>query len=225
MQRISEELQTRILELRKVGNSIPEIVRQTGVAKTTVTRYVSGVTIPDEYLRQLKEKQGGAKDRAKDMRENILSDVEQRLGTISERDRLFLLIGLYWGEGTKKDFEIINSDPFLIQAILCSLQYLNIDKNRITLSLRLHRGISIPEAKAYWSRTTGIDESRINRIEIIEGKKKGKLKHGMCRIRVQSGIRERLFIQTAISLIGKDCNERVLSTLRPRSSMDRTEVS
>jgi hypothetical protein len=142
---------------------------------------------------------------------NVETDVVKRLGEISQRDYLFLLLGLYWGEGTKKDFTIINSDPFLLQTFVYCLKTLGISKDRLSLSLRVHSEISVKEAKAYWARTLGLSLKPIERIEVIEGKKKGKLRHGMCRVRVKSGIRDRLLIQTAIAIIGKECSKRIVS--------------
>jgi len=197
--------------LRKQGKSIPEISRETGTPITTVQRHIKGVQVPDEFQSTLREKQGGSKDRAKALRENIVSKVGKLLGKISHRDYLFLLIGLYWGEGTKKDFTVINSDPFLIQTFIHCLKTLNIPNDRLSISLRVHAEISVPKAKEFWSRTTGLPKELIERVEVIEGKKKGKLPHGMCRIRVRSGIRDRLLIQTAIALIGKECSKRIVS--------------
>jgi hypothetical protein len=117
----------------------------------------------------------------------------------------------YWGEGTKKDFGVINSDPMLIQSIVLSLMELGICSERLSLSLRLHSDVSIEESKNYWSKITGLPDTAINRIEVIEGKKKGKLKYGMCRIRVKKGIRERTLVQTCISLIGKESNKKLVS--------------
>ncbi|MBP9816509.1 MAG: hypothetical protein KBD05_00540 [Candidatus Pacebacteria bacterium] len=212
MQRIDEKRQKVIVGLRLVGKSIPEICRETGIAKTTVQRYAKHVTVPEKYSKLLREKQGGAKKRAAGLRANILENVQSSIGLLSKRDMLLLLIGLYWGEGTKRDFSIINSDPFLIQAFIVCLQNLGIAKNRMMFSLRVHSNISIPHAKTFWSKTTGLPQRTLGRVEVIEGKKKGKLPYGMCRIRVRSGIRDRLFVQTAISLIGKDCSKKVVSS-------------
>lgn len=212
MNRIPIEKQEEIQKLRRLGFSIPEIALQTATAKTTVTRYVKGIEISKEYLQRLKEKQGGAKERAAGLRANVLTQVQGTLGVLSERDRLVLLIGLYWGEGTKRDFSMINSDPFLIQAFITCLYSIGVSKARLSLSLRLHAGLSVLNAKKFWSKTTGIKESSIGRIEIIEGKKKGKLPYGMCRVRVTSGIRDRLLIQSAISIIGKDAHKRLVSS-------------
>lgn len=211
MKKISIDRQERIRKLRLVGKSIPEIVTETGFAKTTVQRYVLNVKIPEKYHQILKEKQGGSKDRAKGLRENMLSEASYSLGTLSVRDIFLITTGLYWGEGTKRDFEMINSDPRLLQTFLVGLYSLGIPKQRIAFSLRVHSDISVKKAKEFWSRTTGLPEQSISRIEIIEGKKKGKLRYGMCRIRVLSGVRERLLIQSAISLIGKESSKRLVS--------------
>lgn len=208
---LSDEQHEHLVGLRKQGKSIPEISRETGTPITTVQRHIKGVQVPSEFQALLREKQGGSKDRARGLRLNIATDVEKLLGEISRRDYLFLLIGLYWGEGTKRDFSVINSDPLLIQTLIYCFNILEIPKSRLSLSLRVHAEISVPEAKAFWARTTGLPMKLIERIEVIEGKKKGKLPHGMCRVRVKSGIRDRLLIQSAIALIGKECSKRLLS--------------
>jgi hypothetical protein len=213
MNKLSDKLHENLIQLRKTGMSIPEISKATGIAKTTVQRHIKAVEVPEQFLRALKEKQGGSKKRALALRENILEDSIEILGDLSPRDKLILLTGLYWGEGTKRDFEVINSDPFLIQTVILSLtQVLGINSDRISLCLRLHKGISLAKAKLYWSQVTGISIKTIKRVELVEGKKKGKLPHGMCRIRVKEGIRERIFIQSLIKLIGKECAKEVVSS-------------
>jgi predicted DNA-binding protein YlxM (UPF0122 family) len=211
MNRLSSEKREAMQSLRKQGLSIPEISERLGISKTSVQRHVLSVTVPTKYAQHLKEKQGGAKARAHALRQNIQTMVEQEFATLTERDCLLVLIGLYWGEGTKKDFNIINSDPALIQTVINSLDSLKIDRQRLTLSLRVHSGVSLANAKKFWSLQTGVPLDRITRHEVIKGKKKGKLPYGMCRLRVSTGIKERLYIQEAISLIGKVSKERVLS--------------
>lgn len=209
-QRLSKERHNSLVRLRKQGKSIPEISRETGTPITTVQRHIKGVQVPPEFQTILREKQGGSKDRARGLRSNIAASVEKLLGDISHRDYLFLLIGLYWGEGTKRDFSVINSDPLLIQTLIHCLGILGISKERFSVSLRVHKEISISKAKAFWAQTTGLPKQIIERVEVIEGKKKGKLPYGMCRVRVRSGIRDRLLIQTAIARIGKEGSKRIL---------------
>lgn len=212
MHRISQFQRNKIIKLRLIGKSIPEISREVEVGKTTVQRYISGITVPEEFMATLKEKQGGSKDRAIALRANTLNEATTRLKKLSNRDCLILLLGLYWGEGTKRDFEIINSDPFLIQTfIFCLKKALKIGQDRLSSTIRVHSNVSIKEAKVFWSRATGIPINETRRIEVIEGKKKGKLQYGMCRIRVRSGVRDRLLIQAMISLIGKECSDKIES--------------
>ena len=225
MKKLSDTVHGRLVVLRKQGKSIPEISRETGVAKTTVLRHIRGVKVPEEFRAILREKQGGAKVRAQGLRKNILKDTTDYISAISERDLFFLLVGLYWGEGAKRDFSVINSDPFLIKTFLLGLQSIGIPHERLSFALRVHSNISISKAKRFWSQVTGLAESTLPKIEVIEGKKKGKLPYGMCRVRVRSGIRERLRIQSAIAIIGKKYGGRVLSTRSSRSSMDRTAAS
>ena len=211
MRKLSNEIHQKLVNLRKLGKSIPEISKETGVAKTTVLRHIGTVKIPPQFQKRLKEKQGGSKERAYALRENIRIDSANLIGSMSKRDYLFLLIGLYWGEGTKADFSVINSDPSLIQTFILCLQTLQIPKERLSLSLRLHKGIPVKDAKTFWAQITGLPKSTMGRVEIIEGKKKGKLPYGMCRVRIKSGIRDRLLIQSSISLIGRESSKQVVS--------------
>ena len=211
MHKITPHVIEKIVAARKLGMSIPEISKETGIAKTTVQRYILKVVVPRKFQTLLREKQGGSKERAYALRKNIMRSTHKMLGEISSRDLTFLMFGLYWGEGTKRDFAMINSDPILIQSFIVCLRVLGISNDRLSFSIRVHRGVSIKGASAFWARTTGVPLSRLSTIEIVDGQKNGKLKNGMCRIRVKAGIRERLLIQSAISLIGKECNKRLLS--------------
>lgn len=211
MNRISKKIQNQIYDLRLEGKSIPEIAKKVGVSKTTVTRYVKNIELSVETKNILQGKQGGAKERASGLRDTMKELAAEKIGVLDNRAYFFLLLGLYWGEGTKKDFGLINSDPCLIQTFLIGLQELGISSERVQISLRVHSDISVEEAKNYWANITGISQDRIGAVEVIEGKKKGKLKYGMCRVRVKSGIRERLVIQTGIELIGNEADSRLVS--------------
>jgi len=204
MQKISSLHQERMIALRKFGKSIPEISKETGIPKTTVQRYMKGVEVPSEFQAILREKQGGSKDRAIGLRANIDDEVKRFTGEMSERDHFFLLIGLYWGEGTKGDFSLMNSDPALIRMFVRGVYNLGVTRERISIAIRIHEGISILSAKKYWTQVVGCLKDNVGYVEVIkEGRKKGKLPYGMCRVRVKAGIRERLWIQSTISFIGK----------------------
>lgn len=207
LRKIKIGVRRKIVFLRKRGLSIPEIHQATGVAKTTVQRYVKTIKVPKKFISRLREKQGGSKSRASARKENSLHLASKVIGHISKREAFLVLVGLYWGEGTKTDFSMINSDPTLIKFFVSCLSIMNIDRDRLTVSLRVHNGVSLRQAVNFWSKTTGVESSRIISVEKIVGSKKGKLKYGMCRVRVRSGIKERLLIQSAIELVGKQLSK------------------
>lgn len=97
---------------------------------------------------------------------------------------------------------MINSDPWLVRTFIEYLSTLKISKERLSVSLRTHQGISLPQARSFWARVTGVPRQGITSVETVSGKKKGKLQYGMCRVRVKAGIKERPLIQTAINIIG-----------------------
>lgn len=172
---------------------------------------MKGVVVPKHLMRLLREHQGGAKERARALRENMKEEALRRISVLTQEHSFLLLTALYWGEGTKKDFAIINSDPRLIQTFISCLDSLGIEKRRISIALRVHSNISIKKAKNFWSKTTKTPIEDIGKVEVVVGRKEGKLEHGMCRVRVRNGIRERILIQSAIEVIGKLCSQKVLS--------------
>lgn len=204
MNKIKETTRQEIVRLRKRGSSIPEIAAQLGISKTTVQRYVIGISIPADAQRILSLKQGGSRDRANALREYAQEKASELLGNICKRDQLMLLAGIYWGEGTKRDFGIINSDPALIATFISALESLGVSRERISVSVRVHSDISVNSAITHWANVTGVSAEEIKRVEVVEGKKKGKLKYGMCRVRVRSGIKERLILQAIIKSIGNN---------------------
>jgi hypothetical protein len=192
-----------IMRLRLAGHSIPEISAKTSVPKTTVQRYVKNVVVPHEYMQFLREKQGGSKQRANGLRENVGRKAEQFIGLLSDRDRALLLIGLYWGEGAKNDFSIINSDVYLLKTFVECLQTLDVGVSRLRAGVRVHVGTNVDDAKTYWSKELSIPKAQFTQVEIVHGRKKGKLLYGMCRVRITKGIKERIYLQKAIQYIGK----------------------
>ncbi|MFZ2522642.1 MAG: hypothetical protein WAX44_03135 [Minisyncoccia bacterium] len=105
------------------------------------------------------------------------------------------------GEGNKKELSIINSDPSLIRVVLSCLKELGISNNEIKVSLRLFEDIDKKEAVNYWSKFLNISRSMINHFEIKHGRKVGKLKYGMCRIRVKKSAKYFKLIMSMIDLI------------------------
>lgn len=95
---------------------------------------------------------------------------------------------LYWGEGNKKDFNLINSDPDLIKVFVKGLKDLfGIPANKLKISIRIYEDLDKIKCLNFWSGITKVPVHKFVSVNVLKGKKKGKLNNGMCRVRVEKG--------------------------------------
>ncbi len=199
--KISQKIILKIIELRSKGNSISEISLRTGKSKSIVSKYTQEVDILPKYRLVLNKKQGGSKARSEDLWIKSKKDANNIIKELKLRDKIFLLIGIYWGEGTKKELNIINSDPVLLRAFLNFIKEIGVTKNRIKASIRLYDDINQNEAINYWSNILELNKNQFFKIELIKGNKKGKLKFGMCRLRVEKSSKEFKLLMSLINVV------------------------
>jgi hypothetical protein len=218
MKKLDSSVVAQIRELRRTGHSLPEITSMVEVGYGTVWRYIKDVQVGSEYEAALKVKQGGSRSRSEVRWREARNSVKPLIGDISKRDKLLILAALYWGEGTKKELNIINSDPQLLAVFVDCLESLGVSRESLTYSLRTHSDVSISQSKKYWAQELGVGTNMVKSVEVVQGKKRGKLPHGMCRIRMRKGERYFKQIMSMIELIST-------SVICPRSSMDRTAAS
>lgn len=178
----------RIIQLREKGYSLPEIKNEVHVGYGTVYRYIQGVDILPKYRKTWFGKRGGSTKR---MKMNELLAKEKAMKTVvslSKKEKMIFLSALYWGEGSKSDFNLMNSDPQLIKVFILGLQEVfEIDKSRIRVSIRIYEDLNRKKALEFWSQVTGIPIDKFVNVDVIKGKKKGKLPFGMCRVRILKG--------------------------------------
>jgi len=174
----------KIIELRQTGHSLPEIKKESGRGYGTVFRYIKGVAILPEYQELWRVKRGGSKFKAFKEREQAKIKARSLLSSISERDKLLVLAGLYWGEGTKSALNFINSDPTMVRVFVECLRTLQIKNDQLRVGIRFFEDMNKKETVTFWADTLKIPKEKITSFEIIKGKEKGKLKYGMCRVRV-----------------------------------------
>jgi len=104
---------------------------------------------------------------------------------LNKKERILIMSSIYWGEGGKRDFNLTNTDPYLIRLFIDGLiKEFAITRERIRLSIRIYEGMNEKECINYWLKTTRLSKSNLVSVNIIKGRKKGKLKYGMCRVRV-----------------------------------------
>lgn len=186
--RIPSTIIVTIRELRKQGLSLPEIQKQVGIGYGTVYRYIQGVQIDEKYRQVWLGKRGGSIKRKKIAEQNALGMARNIVGIATDKEQIIFLSALYWGEGNKTDFSIINSDPNLIKIVVSGLQRVfDMPISRIRPSVRIYQGIDQEQAVRFWSKSLGIPRENFGQSEIIQGAKIGKLPYGMCRVRVLRG--------------------------------------
>lgn len=183
--RVAQYQLTELQKLRKNGLSIPEISRQLSIPQTTVTRHVKRVKISDASFRVWKAKRGGSIQRKEAKEKNALEEAKGLLKEVSEREKILFFSALYWGEGSKNDFGLSNTDPNLIAVFVSILrQVFHIQDNQLRVSIRIYEDLDKDSCLQFWSRIVKIPKEEFVNVNIVPGKKKGKLRYGMCRIRV-----------------------------------------
>jgi hypothetical protein len=71
----------------------------------------------------------------------------------------------------------------------------------LKVSLRLFEDINKKKTIQFWQKILSLPKGSITKFDISKGKKKGKLKYGMCRIRVKKSGRHFKLIMSMIDLI------------------------
>jgi hypothetical protein len=197
----SEKIISKIIFLRSKGHSISEISINTGKSKSIISKYIQGVSVLPKYKLVLEKKQGGSKVRSEDLWLESKKSAQKIIKELKLRDKILLLVGIYWGEGTKRELNIINSDPILLRAFIDFAREIGVTKNRLKASVRLYNDIDSNEAINYWSNILNLNKNQFFKVELIKGKKKGKLQFGMCRLRVEKSSKEFKLLMSLIDVV------------------------
>lgn len=209
MLKYSKKIIQEIIKLRKAGRSIPEIETITKVPRATVWRYTKDLNLNKNALKRIKKRKGRSKEKSLERRllskkaaKNLLKE------SLSKKERFILLLGLYWGEGTKRELSFINSDPKMLKSFIVLLRDMGITSDRIVLTIRLHEGVDKKEAVNFWLSTLGFSKKHLQSVYVIPAGNKSNLEYGMCRVRVKKNIDEFLLIMSGIEKIGEMLNTR-----------------
>ncbi len=171
-----------------MGYSVPEIARMTKFPKTTVYNHIKNVKMPEDIFKEWKAKRGGSKIIKILKEKQALNSAKKLIKTLSNKERLLFMSALYWAEGNKKDFMLSNTDPYLIRFYVDSLRKIFGIKNEdLKISIRVYEDINTDDALKFWSKLINLPQDSFQNIYILHGKKQGKLKYGMCRVRVAKG--------------------------------------
>ena len=186
--RISQDLIKKVQSLRRKGWSFNEIKKATALGSGTVYCYASQVEILPGYKQIWKSKQGGSVLRKKKAEDRAAEKASEMIKSISEKEKLIFLSALYWGEGGKGDFNLTNTDPELIKVFVRGLRdVLEIKTEDFRVSIRTYEDLDKNKCLDFWSKITGVPKDKFVNVDVLKGKKEGKLPYGMCRLRIRKG--------------------------------------
>ncbi len=182
------EVIEKIKLLRTQGYSLPEISDAVQIPKSTVFCYIKGVEILPEYIDQWMGKRGGSKKIKILKEQNALKEGKKLVGKLTNKEKMLFISALYWGEGSKGDFGLSNTDPRLIRLFVeCLRGVFEIKNERLRVSVRIYEDLDREKCLLFWSEIVGIPKEEFVNVNVLSGKKKGKLEYGMCRVRVTKG--------------------------------------
>ena len=186
----SASTREQAIDLRSHGASYNVICAELSIPKSTLSNWLHGVAISEQIrVRNISaaKLQWAANLRSYNARRHTeyLKNTEERLlehaGQVplpNEQELFFLFLGLFWGEGSKKEkfrLSITNTDPALIKACITFLMArfsMQADEFRgcVNVHANNNSGLCIP----YWAHITGIPLDRIRSQLVISSASKGK---------------------------------------------------
>lgn len=185
---ISKNFIEKIVSLRQRGYTISEIKANSGLGQGTISKYIRGIEIYPEFRdRWLKRKMLSTVRREEERQKALLQARNFIKNHISEKDKILIAACLYWAEGAKRDFSLSNTDPFLIKTFVECIKVLGIKKDKLRVTIRIYEDLDKEKVCNFWAKTLELPRSGIQNVNILKGKKIGKLEYGMCRIRVVRG--------------------------------------
>ena len=217
--RLFPEKIERIKFLRSQGHSLSEISKVLEIGQGTVWRYVKGVVISGKYKKIWLEKRKGSVRRKAQAERKAKIKADKNVKSISTKEKLLILSSLYWAEGAKVDFNLTNTDSDLVRVFIKSLKdVLGISNDRLRLNIRIYEDMDSEACVRFWLNQTKLTRANLSSVNVLTGKKLGKLKYGMCRVRVIKGGDMLKYLVAVRSQI-------IRLIERPHSSMDRVSAS
>ena len=207
---LSVEEINNIVALRKTGHSMSEIKKVVLRCKASIFKYMKNVEVLPKYKAILKAKQGGSRYKSSCNWDMARAKAKTLISNPTFSDKMFILSCLYWGEGNKNELSLINSDPGLIKIFIDCLLEIGDKKDDLKVTLRLYDDLSKSEAINYWAKVLAIEKSFITNVNVIKGKKNGKLRYGMCRVRVSKSQEYFKLIISMIDLLRFSLNAPVV---------------
>lgn len=200
--KIDEKIVTKLRNLRHSGKSVKEIVKELSLGTGTVSKYCKDVSLSREARDILDKKRFPAKRVSLEQKIEAMEHAKKIIKTLDNRDIFLIFSALYWGEGTKRELNLINGDPELISFFIKGLISLGVDKKMVKISIRYYSDQNKEELTSFWLKKLALSGDSIVGFEKVEGGMKiNKLIHGMCRVRVEKSSYYHKVVTSAIHVL------------------------
>ena len=194
------QIKNKAISLRKEGYSYSDIQKITNVSKSTLSEWLRKLEYkPNEIVRSrlIKARYFSSLAKTKIKNESIARaklEARKEIGKYSDRELLFVGLGVYMGEGakTRDSVRVMNSDPKIIKLmIIWFKKVFGMKDDNICLRIHLYPDVVEAEAKEYWSKQTGLAKSRFlkTQVDLRENKSlkgKGKLPYGTVQLSIRA---------------------------------------
>lgn len=189
---------------RDEGRSIREIAARLGVSPSSVSRWVSDITLAPGFIEALRQRDPTVNGRLSGVRAQCAARRAARLASQQDgRDRArdptrLHLAGcmLYWAEGSKERnaVKLTNSDPDMLTLFVRFLRdCYAVPPEQIALSVNCHlnNGLELHEIEQWWLNRLGLPESSlrgasVNRTSTASRWRRNVLVYGTARVSVGS---------------------------------------
>lgn len=192
------------IDLRQKGKSYKEIVKLTGIPKSTLSGWFGSVLWSEETKKYLTElarinsvkRMTAISHKTRAIRKKDYhtkqTEAEKQFSEFV-KERLFVAgLMIYWGEGDSKldngIIRVANSDPLMIKLYYKFLKtYFPEISDRAKMYLVLYPDLNEEVCKKYWSKNVGLPIDRFFRSSFITGKHPSKrLSYGIGTLTISS---------------------------------------
>jgi predicted transcriptional regulator len=167
------EERARARELRAAGWTMPDIAEELGVSRSSVSLWTRDVPFDPSTARRSPRTDRRPRGSDHPLRRRKLAEIaaldaegRERVIDLSDRELLLAGLGLYAGDGSKRDGEVIfaNKDAGLVRFFCAWLRTcFVIDEDKVRVRLYLHEGLDLAAATAFWSEVTGVAPERFRK--------------------------------------------------------------
>lgn len=184
--------------MRLEGKSYSEIKRIVQVSKSTLSRWLKDMPLPEERVRSLRDWSEKRIERCRNTKaekrrvefEHSLKSVETNIGPLSERELLLAGTFLYWGEGGKTKpyaVSLSNTDPSIISCFISWVILLGAERQKFRVRLHLYSDMKPEQEIDWWSNELRLPKAQFARSYIKRSSRTHityvqRFTHGTCNV-------------------------------------------